>query len=563
MRCSVVTRTCARRASCDYSRRMHLRSAILAAALLLPIAEASAQSSASVDVQILELDASVFDRRGRPVEGLSRDDFQVRVGKRDVPITNFFAVREGTILQDVGATATPAQPLAAETSIPTSLVIFIDDLHLSQSSHARAIESLKRYVGANVGSTMSATLIRYNGTVDVRTRPTERAGYILRELDAVIARPAIDDFSRERDSLIETIDEFLDASKNPKGRPPGGETVETILMGIERYAGRRVTDVDRTLRALEEAIQLASAFSGRKVLLYVSDGLPEWPALEIFEYWDRGLSRSDQYAEGAPIRTDGLHAMRFDRSSAFQRLAQEAQRNGVAIFSFDAAGIRGEAGAGADSASRRGSFNTMSSSSNLRTGLQTIAEETGGGYVANENDIDKVLARISEQFSSYYSIGIRPQRGEIRVTVKNRPELRVIAARHSPPRTREDVLEQSLRSRLYTQRTENPLEATLGVAAARRVNEQCSVMIKLTVPQPHLPPELTPQTVDLRMVMLNEANDESAVQSLTLPFESGSVQHMMTLRIRPERLVLSVAISNPVSKETTFLQGEIDGTTCR
>ncbi|HEX7830131.1 MAG TPA: VWA domain-containing protein [Thermoanaerobaculia bacterium] len=537
----------------------------LAVCLMLGAQTLAAQTRESIDVRVIELEATVLDRKGQPVQGLTLDDFKVRVGKRDVPVTNFYAVRDGKVLADDTPSAPPKE-IATETSIPTSLVIFIDDRHLSQRSHSRAMEALKKYVSANVGASTIATLMRYDRSLEVRIRPTERPGPILREIEAVAKSPVLDEIPRERTALLRDIDETLMAIKDSDGRlGPQGETPETLFYRIQRYAEQRSSDIDHTLRALEEAIEVASAFTGRKVLLYVSDGLPQTAALEVFEYWDRALMRTGTYIQGGVMRGDSGEVMRFDRTSAFRRLAQTAQRANVSIFSFDAAGLRGEAGRSADHMSTLGSLNTTSMHANQRSGLQFVAEETGGLYVANENDIDKVLARISEQFKSYYSIGIRPPggSGEIRVTVKNRPDLRVIAARRSPPRTREDKLEQSLRSRLYTRTAENPLNVTLKTGVAMLTNGVCVVPIRVLVPQPQLPPDLTPQTVEFRMVMLNEQNDESAIQTATLPFIRGEVHHPLRLRIRPERLVLSTAVSNPMSDETSYLQADVDGTTCR
>lgn len=525
--------------------------------------DAAPQSRESIEVRVLELEATVIDRHGNPVHGLTRDDFVVRSGKREVPITNFFAVRNGEVLADEAGVA-PSMPVAAQTSIPTSLAIFIDDAHLGQASHKRAMDALKRYVSKHVGANTIATVMRYNRQLDVRIRPTERVGPVLRELESIAHIPAIDEVQRERRQLIRAIDDFLIAWRDSEGRGNmGGETPESMTYRIQTYAEHRASDIDRTLRALEEAIGIASAFTGRKILLYVSDGLPQTAALELFEYWERALNRTGTYVEGGPARGDAGVVMRFDRTSAFRRVAQAAQRADVSIFSFDAAGVRGESERSAEFASTLGSLNTTSLNANLRSGVQYVATESGGMYAANENDIDKVLARMSEQFTSYYSIGIAPPKGDIRVTVKNRPELRVLAARRMPPQTREDKLEQTLRSRLYTRTAENPLNVELRIASAVVLNGQCLAVVHLTVPEPQLPADLAPSTVELRMVMLNEQNDESPVKSTVLPFSHGAIQNTMRLRIRPERLVLSIAVSNPMSDETSFLQGEIDGTVCR
>ncbi|HEV3484802.1 MAG TPA: VWA domain-containing protein, partial [Vicinamibacterales bacterium] len=406
---------------------------------LLVAASILAQTRESIEVRVQELEVAVVDRKGRPVEGLKAEDFDVRVGKRAVPVTNFFAVSGGVVLDEARAAA--KERVAAETSIPTSLVIFVDELRLRPASRKRTLEALQRYVAANVGPNTTATLIRYHKHLDVRTRPTEKPGYILAELQKLAAEPFLGfETERERETLIAEIDAilFMDGrSANPAGGEVSGESPDTIFYRLEKYAENRTAEVDRTLEAIEQAIDIASAFSGRRALLYVSEGLPQQPAIELYDYWDNALRIApSQVWRNEAARTDSARAMRFDRTAQFQRVARAAQRANVAIYSFDAAGVRGFEGRTAQFESTHARINTALMHSNLRGGLQFIADETGGRYIAYENDVDKVLAQMSGQFSTYYSIGIRPAKGDIRVTVKNRPELRVMTARRRPPRSR-------------------------------------------------------------------------------------------------------------------------------
>jgi VWFA-related protein len=383
---------------------------------------------------------------------------------------------------------------------------------------------------------------------------------VLRELDAMEKTVSVDERSRERVALIREIDDLIMQIKSDVHT---ADTPDTMLRHIERYAEDHATEIDHTLRMLERSIEVIAGFSGRKVLLYVSDGLPQTPGLEVFEYYQSALDRNGIVLEKGG-RADAAAVLRFDRSAAYRRVVQAAQKAGVAIYSFDASGARTEVARGAESGSTMGSFSTQSINSNLRSGLQYMAAETGGLHVGNENDVDRALARMSEQFTTYYSIGIRPAQGDIRVSVRNRKDVTVIASRRASMTTREDRLEQNLRSRLYTRDSENPLAASLTVAPPALKAAQCVAPVRLSVPQPQgLPSELTPTTVELRMVMLNERNEESAVQVATLPFDQGRVEHTMMLRIRPETLVISVAVTNPLSQETSYLQADVDGTQCR
>src|SRR5688500_1511078 len=86
---------------------------------------AAAQVAETLEVNVTELEAVVLDKSGKPVEGLTREDFEVRVGGKPVELTNFFAVRKGVTVEEESSAA---------TALPTRLFIFIDERHLRQRS---------------------------------------------------------------------------------------------------------------------------------------------------------------------------------------------------------------------------------------------------------------------------------------------------------------------------------------------------------------------------------------------------------------------------------------------
>lgn len=525
-----------------------------------------AQSRESIDVRVTEIEVSVLDRNGHSLEGLGRDEFEIRFGKKTAPVSNFYEVRRGTVVDEARA-AGRVERAAPETSIPTSLVIVIDELHLRQGSRKRAFDALQRYVKANVGPLTTVTLIRYHKHLDVRTRPTDKPGYVLAELKKLEGEPFLGhEDDRERQKLIEEIDDIL-YSTGMGGGNFAGESAEAIFFRVEMFAERLTTLADQSLKALENAIELASAFEGRKVLLYVSEGLPQQPGAELIDYWESAARNAPNYnwkTEG--LKLGSARIMRFDRTAQFRRVAQAAQRAGVAIYSFDAAGVRGYEGRTMEFAPTQGTFNTLLMQSNLRGGLQFVADETGGRYIHNENNVDLALARMSEQFSSYYSLGVQPPRaarGDLEVKVKNRPDLRVYATRRIAPRTREEGIEQNVRARLYTRAAANPLDVRLQVGRPSLVAGQCVASVTLEATPPKLTPELTPHAVELHFVMLNERNDESELRRVFVPLQNGRIAHAMTLRIQPRPHVLSLAVANALSGETSYLQGDVDGSACR
>lgn len=519
-----------------------------------------AQSRESIEVRITELDVTVLDRNGRPVEGLGKDDFEVRLSGKPAPVVNFFEVKRGIIADDQA----PAQ-----TAIPTSLIIFIDELHLRQGSRKRAFDALQRYVRHNIGPLTTATLIRYNKHLDVRTRPTDKPGYILAELEKLEQETFLgSEGDREREAMIQQIDEAL----YPLGRMAvaGGATNDTtaVFYRLENYVERLAAEVDRSLKALENAIDLISGFEGRKVLLYVSEGLPQQPGAELIEYWEHAERNSaNQDLRVRTLRLDTSKMMRFDRSASFRRAAEAARRARVAIYSFDAAGVRGFEGRTIELAGTVGRMNSMLAQSNLRGGVQQLTEQTGGRYISNENDVDKILDMISTQFTTYYSLGVqappRSRSSEAAVTVRNRPELQVIASRPRVPLTREEEIEQNIRARLYTRAAANPLHVTLSAGKPANVAGDCVATVQITATPPKLGAELTPEAMELHFVMLNDRNDESEMRRAHIGFAYGRVTHAMTLRIQPRPHVLSLALANPLSGEVSYLQADIDGAACR
>ena len=206
----------------------------------------SAQLRESIEVRVLELEATVLDRAGHPVEGLKQEDFRVQVGKKDVPITNFFAVRNGVVLAEEKSAPASTTPVAAETSIPTSIVIFVDELHLTPASRKRAFDALKRYVGANLSGNTTAMIIRYFKHFDVRLRPTERAGYILAELDKLESNPVANDSGREREQMIGMIDGIFGVNGH-SAADTAGESPDTIFYRLIEYAERRQSEVVKLL----------------------------------------------------------------------------------------------------------------------------------------------------------------------------------------------------------------------------------------------------------------------------------------------------------------------------
>lgn len=511
-----------------------------------------AQLRETVEVNILELDLAVVDRAGKPVEGLTRADFDVQIGGKAKAVTNFYAVKRGAIVDEPVAAAR-AEAIAPETTIPTTVVLFVDDMHLSIRSKLRAIEALKEYVRANVGPSTSAMIARWNGSLDVRTRLTDRPGPLLAELDRMAKEPGLLSESDRRMMLrdiTETINGLIDSGRSSR--------VEATFHQVVLYADQEAHMIDKTLDGLREMIGIASSFEGRKSLLYVSEGLPLTAAAEIFDYWDRAArvisaeAIANMQNSARRIR-DSVNPMRYDRTRQYERVIRAAQESKVAFYAVDAAGARGLVARGVDEPGGMAQLDSLLVRSNVQDGVRRVATETGGRFIGNENDLGNALAVLSEQFTTYYSLGVSAPPStrlmKVAVKVKNRPELRVLTSRHRRALSRQEKLERSVRSHLYSPRAENPLGAQVALGAATPVGSECVVSMRLSVAR---------ERADLYFALLDERQQESDVRSTPI-----AAAHSMSLGVKAGKYVLSLALADPASGETTYMQREIDARGCR
>lgn len=315
---------------------------------------------------------------------------------------------------------------------------------------------------------------------------------------------------------------------------------------------------------------MAAGFSGRKALLYVSEGLPQHPAAELFDYWEKAAARSTAYSSAVDARKWGPSDwMRYDCTRDFQRLSDDAQEMNVALFSFDPLGLRGYEGTGIEESggTRMATIDSMMMRESLHGGVRYLADETGGRFIGSQNDIGKALEQISAQFSTFYSLGVRPpakmRRADVRVLVKKRPDLRVVTARKRAPVSLDEEIERNVRSRLYTLASENPLDARLQVGAASDVAGRCTVPVDFAVPRQKIATAPGVPAMAVHFVLLDSKQLESDIRVAVKPIEDeGPFLHRISLGVAPQKYVISVAVVDQISRETSYLQREIDATAC-
>jgi hypothetical protein len=125
-----------------------------------------------VTVEVVNVDVTVTDRDGRPITGLSADDFVVLENGEERPISNFFAFRSGEMrLLDEAPAADFPEPVMRRR-----MALLFDNNSLEKRDRARAIDELERFVLERFDGTYewAATCRSRYGAAAPPTPPTPR-----------------------------------------------------------------------------------------------------------------------------------------------------------------------------------------------------------------------------------------------------------------------------------------------------------------------------------------------------------------------------------------------------
>ena len=429
----------------------------------------------SVDVQVVEVDVVVTDRKGRPVKGLAREDFELYVDGRPVEIANFYESaifveqqagrrnRERPVVRSKGTSGTGDEG-------PLTVVFYLDDPNIFPSHRTRLLRRLENAVEPWRSLEASFMLARFVNRLEVLVPPT-------RELDAILeAAAAVPKGSpraiqygdgARRFAIRSIIDSYEFCQQAPFCRPCEDNWGELLSLA-RQYADNQATNTAIAVDGLADLVTTLAGVPGKKAVVHVTDGLPQRPGISVLDYLGSELCRD--LRPSAPSETMS-EMTQYDESRRFNRIATHANANRVTFYGLDAAGLRSAGGdISLDNPAMGPSFqNVTLRSMNAQSGLHLLAQETGGKALINANDLAILLDDVSKQLAASYSLGFvagEPKLNRVR-------QIKVLLApgaakgrRIEYRRTyRDKPLDERLAERLlsvaYLGNPENPLEAVV------------------------------------------------------------------------------------------------------
>lgn len=363
------------------------------------------------DTELLELEVRVRDKQGRPIHGLTQEDFRLRDNGEEQRIAVFEAVtRDPAELPGIPGGPRPADPAERPTRV------FL----LSATSFENAPfvkRSIERFL-----------------------RSEWPAGYL-------VAMPGLE-FTADRDAALEHLQriylspQFVDQyqagdevtfnwlNDGSGGALPAGEAPDPIAAISTSGAAYDQFMMSTRINAFRyrDVVRRLGAFEGEKIIVLFRDGLD----VEVENNpWYRDLA-------GDALR-NRVRFYTVDSRGLIPGGDQAAPgvRSGTRISGGRTPlGTRGPQAGGAYA--RIGDLRALVQDRDLasdagRNGLRTLAALTAGRAVLNTNDLGEVFDRIAEDRGEYYVLGYYPtseRPGEFRkINVRvDRPGARVETA---------------------------------------------------------------------------------------------------------------------------------------
>jgi VWFA-related protein len=390
---------------------------------ILPCGSASAEPSTPPSfpsqVELITVDAVVVDENGRPVSGLTQNDFVVKEDGKEQPLASFEAfVVDAAVSNPAAGAPAVATSAAAPKSSGRSYAVVVDDLALSLREIKTARSGLATFIEKGLRSGDEVTFATTSGDSWWSARlPEGRADLLAvvervkgRDIDPLMSNDYMSDYEAFAISGVEyhtdgrvtrrVVDRWHRTGAclaGPHGSDPSCAPMVQHRADAQ-YALRR-QQVRATLSILRRTMDAMAGVRGRKSLLFLSKGFVD------------------------------------DRDLPLRELTAASREANTAVYFLDARGLLANQGAGLPSASDVGpapdpnqvsamGFESMVLDSG---GAQDLARDTGGLTIRNTNDVGQGAVRVADQSRVFYMLGFYPPEGKkpgdwrkIKVEVKSK-----------------------------------------------------------------------------------------------------------------------------------------------
>lgn len=366
------------------------------AQIATPSPQKSPDDVVRVYTELVQTDVMVFDKQGKFVNGLTKDDFELRIDGKPRAIEAFEQITAGSNEEGQLAAARGTTTLNLKRPVPLDrgriVFFYIDDFHMDLSGLVAAKKVVNHFIEKEMGQNDQAAIACATGQIGFLQQLTTDRTVLRLALDRLTSKPySVRDADKPPMSeyealLIDRLDrDVFDFFVTETMRLNQGMTRDTAGAIVRARAQATQSQAARlnqnTLIGLQRLVQSAQNLSGRKLVFFLSGGFL-------------------------------IENRRGDSISQIRDITNAAAKNGVVIYSMDTRGLV----ASLQDASTERSFDpsgrlSLSSHQELtvsQDGLNALAADTGGKAIFNTNDLKKGLAPAIRETSTYYLLAWKP-----------------------------------------------------------------------------------------------------------------------------------------------------------
>jgi VWFA-related protein len=352
-----------------------------------------------INTSLIQIDVTVTDKKGKIITDLKAEDFEVFENTEKQAITNFSFIQTQTeakpsptpkIDKNDPKSAIPIPPTRIKLeNVRRTIALVVDDLTLSFESTAFVRNALKKFVDVQMRDGDLVAIIRTGAGIG-----------------------ALQQFTADKTQLYAAIEKIR---YNPQGSGGIGAfaPIEPSFADQQKNADDQMSEEDyqdAKGREREEANFRASLFATGTLgaLNYIVKGMKDLPGRKSIMLLSDGFAMMEENRSGFTEANSSV-------SAAMRGLIDLANRSSVVVYTMDARGLQYTGLTAADNTSgltqEQVAQQTSDRSNTLfetQASLRTIAQETGGVAIVNNNDLSGGIQRMLDDQKGYYLLGYQP-----------------------------------------------------------------------------------------------------------------------------------------------------------
>lgn len=437
-----------------------------------------------IDVTVVSVNVYVTDKKGNAVTDLGADDFVLTQDGTAKKISNFGLFTDEVYRShyqpgptEAEQTPTPLpgmENLSKESFRPVYVVLYFDNDNSRAIDRNRLVTQLRGFIREKLHPPVQMMVISFNKSYDVLQSFTDdpRAVYdALREVKMMTG--GREELDNNRKDILRSFAETRRSSQ------PDYQAMNRGHNLMLAFAEEETNSLQFTLGSLRDTVTMLSGLPGKKIIVYVSNGLPMIAGLDLFYAYSNTFNDSSAITESA----------RYNLNRYYNSLVSNANAQDITFYTFGLGGLENPGLAGSELGMEQDRLSANIGIQNYLDPLRFIAENTGGAAIVNTNDFNGGLERVAQDFFTYYSLGYTLQQSgldkvhRIKVEIPDHPDLRIRYRRRFVEKSLESRIQDKVVTGLMFPLDDNPMEIMVEIGDQGPAGEtRWMVPFKLSFP---------------------------------------------------------------------------------